>query len=385
MTRTRHSCSNAIVVLLVAVSTANAATDISLREQVETSTSVVRLGDVAEVVGLDRQQARRLAALPLMPAPAPGTQRFLRKREVEDLLAAHGVDLQTVRINGAAQVTIVAGDVGRTEGEHANAGAARPLMNRHAAVLAGQSGAGDATKLDAEQTNDLREHVRGIVVSYLKSKTAQAAAWDVTCDVAERHLATLEAATSPPVCQGGSPPWTGRQRFVISFTTNEGTVQVPVYVEVKLPSAPVVVAVQPIARGAVFTAAHVELRTVDYVPRANERRVAVEAIEKLIGMEARQPIQADDIVFTDQVQAPVLVKRGDLITVSSQTSGIRVRTTARAREDGVEGQLVQLESLETRERFDARVVGNRQATIVAITTPTLSEPSERIETARRQY
>ena len=52
------------------------------------------------------------------------------------------------------------------------------------------------------------------------------------------------------------------------------------------------------------------------------------SIETIIGMEARQAIQAGEIVFADQVQSPVLVKKGDLITVVSQNGGIRVRTSA---------------------------------------------------------
>jgi flagella basal body P-ring formation protein FlgA len=143
------------------------------------------------------------------------------------------------------------------------------------------------------------------------------------------------------------------------------------------------VAVEPIPRGAVFTAAQLELRNIDYAPKASYRRTAIDSIEKLIGMEARQAIPIGAMVFSDQVQPPVLVKRGELVTVASQGSGIRVRTTAKAREDGVQGQLVQLESLDTRERFEARVTGRREAAIIAITSPTVNEPTERIQTALR--
>ena len=49
----------------------------------------------------NEQDAERLAALPLMPAPAPGTQRFLRMREVQDLLAAHGEDMSPLELSAA--------------------------------------------------------------------------------------------------------------------------------------------------------------------------------------------------------------------------------------------------------------------------------------------
>jgi flagellar basal body P-ring formation protein FlgA len=107
-------------------------------------------------------------------------------------------------------------------------------------------------------------------------------------------------------------------------------------------------------------------------------------VEKLIGMEARQAIQAGDIVFTDQVQPPIVVKRGDVITVTSQSGGIRVRTSGRATHDASRGELVQVESLGSREKYDARVVGPREATVYAISRPAAPEPVKRADnTARR--
>jgi flagella basal body P-ring formation protein FlgA len=79
----------------------------------------------------------------------------------------------------------------------------------------------------------------------------------------------------------------------------------------------------------------------------------------------------------------VLVKRGEVITISSQAGGIRVRTTARAREDGARGDLVQVESLETRERFEVRVVGPREAAVFALPRPTNVDATERDNIARQ--
>jgi flagella basal body P-ring formation protein FlgA len=221
--------------------------------------------------------------------------------------------------------------------------------------------------VDAGQAKQLLDELSRLIVGYLDTKTSEAATWRVSCDLADRHLALLAAATSPPVVQGGQAPWTGRQRFVVAFDTRDGAVHLPIYAEVTTTSKPVVVAVEPLSRGEVITAAHLELRAVDFLPKAAGRRTPVESLEGLIGMEARQAIQAGAVVFSDQVQSPVLIKRGEVISVSSHAGGIRVRTTARARQDGAKGDVVQVESLETRERFDARVVGVGEAALIAPT------------------
>src|SRR6476620_12421082 len=95
---------------LCITSSVSAAVDVKLRDRVAPHGSVGRLGDVAEIASADREQARQLGSLPLMPAPAPGTERFLRTREIQDMLAAQGVDVGALRFAGAAQVVVAAAD-----------------------------------------------------------------------------------------------------------------------------------------------------------------------------------------------------------------------------------------------------------------------------------
>src|SRR5215208_3729691 len=108
---------NGVVAVAVAVCVANhamAAVNVKLRERVAPHGSVVRLSDVAEIGTADKQQAQQLSSLPLMPAPAPGTERFLRTREIQDMLAAQGVDVGDFRFSGAAQVVVAAADSGKS-------------------------------------------------------------------------------------------------------------------------------------------------------------------------------------------------------------------------------------------------------------------------------
>jgi flagella basal body P-ring formation protein FlgA len=392
------------VVITIALFTgfqqASAATvDVVLHERTVAASPVIRLGDVARIVTADRQRSRQLSALLLMPAPAPGTQRFLRRREVEDLLTAHDVDLSQLRVDGATQVEITTPDTSSgTNGRPVTERKVTTPMNRHAAILAGFNEPIGKSNIVAAAENDLRGEVKRIISNYIARQTGEAAEWRVTCAVSARYLAQLDAATSPAICSGGTPPWTGRQQFVLSFTTAEGPVRIPVYADVAPAAVPVVVAVQAIARGAVITAADVELQTLESVPGATSRRATLTSVEQLVGMEASQAIAAGDVIFTDKVQAPELVKRGELIKVVAQGGGIRVSTTARARQDGARGELVQLESLETREVYDARVTGYREAAVFTAiaapapdreyaprtTPPTLATPNARqIENARR--
>jgi flagellar basal body P-ring formation protein FlgA len=383
-------CVGAMLVAFCVTSHALAAVDVKLREKVAPHGSVVRLGDVAEIATADRQQARQLGSLPLMPAPAPGTERFLRTREIQDMLSAQGVDVGALRFVGAQQVVIAAADGTRTSskvvqvsGETEISQRATP-MNRHAAILAGADTERTSSPIDETRASEIRTQLTSIIANYLNAKTGKAQLWKVECDLADRELGKLDVAQSTPTCVGGSEPWTGRQRFVISFLTAQGQMQLPIFAEISPPPMPAVVAIRPVGRGEVVKAADIELRSIDANSKSVGQRAVADSVEKLIGMEARQAIQAGDIVFTDQVQAPIVVKRGDVITVTSQSGGIRVRTSGRATHDAARGDLVQVEALGSHEKYDARVTGPREAAVFAMSRPAAPEPAKRADTARRQ-
>jgi flagella basal body P-ring formation protein FlgA len=374
----------ATVVALFAAINSAAAIQVKLRERIVPKASVVRLGDVAEITAADRQQARQLAAVPLMPAPAPGTEQFLRKREVADMLAANGIELGDIHWSGAEQVAVAAATGVQTAAiQETTEGDAGAPVNRRAEILAGANAAPATPQLDAAQAGELKIMLGRILGDFVKAKSGKTETGRIEFKVTERQLAQLAEAMSLPVCGGGSEPWTGRQKFTLSFATVNGTVQMPVYADVAEVPMPVVVAIRPVARGNVITGADVEVRMIDSIARTAGQRATFDSVENIIGMEARKPLQADEVVLADQVQSPVLVKRGELITVGSQSGGIRVRTSARAAQDGAKGDLIAVESLESKQKYDARVVGLREVAVFAPARVATPEPHKRVDTARR--
>jgi flagella basal body P-ring formation protein FlgA len=360
---------------IAACSVVYATTEITLRERVVINGTVVKLGDLAEVVTADRAVGRKLAAQILIPAPAPGTQRFLRDREIQDLLSAQGEDIGQLRFAGASQVALVSPALeSPLDEEKANPRA----IDREGVMLAGRGLRNTATRqktsapepLAAHVAEELRDKFCQAIIEYLTVKAGRGGAWRVECDVPERHLSQLQFATAAPKCFGGAAPWTGKQRFLISFPTTDGMAQAAVYAQVSL-ATQVVVAILPIERGATITAAHIELQAMELSPPSSSRRTPAGSVEELIGMEAKTALQIGDVVYSDQVQSPLLVKRGELVAVVSQGGGIRVRTTARARQDAAMGELVQVETLETKAPFDARVTGPGEATVFAGVTPAI--------------
>jgi flagella basal body P-ring formation protein FlgA len=359
------------------------ATSITLQEHTVARSSVVRLGDVATIGVTDRSQTLQLATVPLLPAPAPGTERYLLKREIADLLAAHGLNLKEIEFAGADRVAIFApSESAVIQSKMSADGDNITALNHHAALLSGATGASATSKLDAARANELRDEMCRLITDYVDVNTGQPGSCHVECNVDERYLTMLSVKTSQPTCHGGREPLTGRQRFFLSFTTPQGKVELPIYANVVANAVPVVVAIRPIARGDVITASQIDMRPVENVPRPTDRRAACDSIENIVGMQARQAIPAGDVVFTDQLQPPTLVKRNDIVTVTSQSGRIRVRTTARARQDGAQGDLIQVDAIDTRERYDVRVTGPRDTAVCVVAETASPQPQKVFQAIR---
>jgi hypothetical protein len=112
----------AIVAFVLAAAASDAA-EIRLRSSAGCAATVVRLADVAEILGDDARAAAALAEIPLCPAPAAGGQRTLSQHDVRQMLALSGVEPNMAVVTGSEHVTIL-GDAST----QARSTAKRPLV-----------------------------------------------------------------------------------------------------------------------------------------------------------------------------------------------------------------------------------------------------------------
>ena len=364
MTRT------AILALAVLATTPALATEIAIKPRAVPQGTLVRLGDVAEIAAEDSREFERLAALPLMPAPKPGHQRFLRQREIQDMVAVHGEDMGRLKFRGEPTVEVESpvGTVVQTSHQ-----STAPL-SRFRAAWTGQPATVDERNssapsttaaspvLTAAQTEELHAELERLFVEYLERMSGRKANWHVAFEVPSAKLAQLASATSVLTCMGGNTPWTGKQRFVVTFTTANGLGRVPLHVDV-VGMQGAVVAIRQIERDQIVTAADIEIQEFENVPVSTVKRAPLTSVESLLGMQAARAIPAGEIVMSDDLRPQLLVKRGEQISVYARGGGIQVRTLARAKQDGARGDLITVESLGAKKPFQAVVVANREAVV----------------------
>ena len=320
---------------------ANAA-EIVLHERATPQGPIVRLGDVAEITGADAATIEHLTATPLMPAPSVGTSQFVRVAELRDLLTARGLDVRSLKLTGAEVVAI---------GPAAVTTPATPSKKNKLRVPAKPATADPAT-FDASV-----DQLTAAITAYLRQQSGHDL-WNVKLDADNAVVAAFQQAGAKAIIRGGKAPWTGRQRFAVSGGAETPSVLAYARIE-RLEMATFLV--RSIERGELVRRADVELR-----PHTGALpRLAVVSPEEVIGKEAVQGIRADSLLLSNQVRAPYLVRRGERVSVRARAGGITVRTYALVQQDGGLGDLVTVQTTETKERYTARVSGLRELEVFA--------------------
>ena len=314
------------------------AAEIRLRQQCIPHGTVIVLGDVAEIYSADATQTEKMAAIELFPAPAASQQRVLRVREVQDMLMLRGLNLAEHQFSGASQVVLASG--------------------------------GDTTRNESvSSTASKRAHrrVQEALLQYLQSKSGSS---DQLVLQFEMTPALARAVANPAqqiAIGGGSAPWTGMQHFQITTDSSDSPSRIALDVQVIAPTL-VVAAMRSISRGAVIRES--DLTLVREVPRDGESSV-FHSVEEVAGKQTTRAIPDGKILAPDDLQSQTMIHKGDVVTVYARSAGIKVRTTARAKDDGSLGDLVTLETMNDRKQYQARVCGAREAEVLAQAVPAM--------------
>jgi len=126
--------------------------------------------------------------------------------------------------------------------------------------------------------------------------------------------------------------------------------------------------VRNIRRGEIIRASNVALVPVPLAGTGSASALGIRPVshsEEVIGMAATRSIAANQPIDLRALERPIVVRRGDLVTVTSQAPGVRVETVARAKDNAALGDLVVLESIVNRKTYTARVTGTKMAAVYA--------------------
>lgn len=106
---------------------------------------------------------------------------------------------------------------------------------------------------------------------------------------------------------------------------------------------------------------------IDYIEmRANDitSNMVVDA-QKLVGLTPRRGIPAMKPLTSSDVQMPVLVKKGDIVTIALKNGSISLTAQGRALDDGAEGAAIRVMNTSSKQTISAAVTGTGTVAVAA--------------------
>ncbi|WP_425400520.1 flagellar basal body P-ring formation chaperone FlgA [Aeoliella sp.] len=370
------------------------AADIVLREKVTPVKSVISLGDIADIRGASEAQQQRLALVPLWVAPPVGEKRFVTTEQVREVLKSRGYAATALNVYGAPRVAIGWDDKPRSEQAEVDQPTAEPspiasnsMGFRVPSTVGPLDAVPTATRRDplflsAEQQDQFTDQVRDAVVRYLEDQTGKIGLVDVEFKLPRRHGELLAKQQGEVVASGGRSPWFGRQLLELSFDSEKGTLKLPLNVTV-YDQTPVLVAKRPLARGQLITAADVAIETPPHDARVSSNHTMIYSLEEALGHEAARAIREGDVVTDEMCLPPLMISRNEIVEVVSASGGISIRRQVKALSDARQGEVTEVQLLDSRERLVARVVGPGQLATLGSTLATPQSGKQRSATSFR--
>lgn len=160
---------------------------------------------------------------------------------------------------------------------------------------------------------------------------------------------------------GSLRPWGRRQAQMVFKEGEEGKEKtVPVSFELKV-YREVIRAKENITRGSLIDEemVYASLEAIDY-----RSEKAFGQLEEVLGKEAKRSFSAGDLLIPSGVEEETLIQRGDMVVMVASCGGTTVTALGKSRGTGSMGDLIVVENVDSRERVQGEIVGDRMVEVV---------------------
>ncbi len=285
---------------------------VSLRPQVVVEAAVVRLEDVFEGVGAEGGRV-------IARAPRPGQKSTLEARWLWRTAHRHGLDW-------------------------------RPL-SRH-----------DTVTVERASTTITADEIVAMLSSAMDERVAAGDSIEIELDSRDMVI-HLPVGDDRRLTVGrlDYDPRSGRLSAVLAGAGDDGTRRIPVAGKVyRLTEAPV-----PNRR---LSVGHIirerDLHWITVRAKTLDRNALVDEV-MIVGQAARRPLAEGRPIRSGDVEAPQLVQRKSMVTITLEMPNMKLTAQGRALEDGALGDVIRVENTQSRRTIEATVTGANAVNVTA--------------------
>lgn len=339
---------------------------IRLKATAAPTTTIIRLGDIADVYDANANLAAKLRQIAIAPAPQAGASVRLTFDHVRSRLRAHGISMSTTEIGGSGSVTV---------------SPARTTTTPNRATTRRQVGYRVSQPVNKWDHRRAEQYVSQSIAKQVQQIAPQLGPIQVDVTIDQQDARTLLngnvagydlRSIRPTVTDGYQTTAVG------VFDRNEQ--RQTINVNYRIQSQPTVLAVnRVVGRGEIIQASDLV-----EIP-ADKLRTGISQANLIIGKEAKRSLRVNEAVSPEAIRAVRLINVGDVVTVTTRLGGIVVQRQMKAISSGALGEAVTLSSLPRgKERVFAQVTALREAEVGKARTPQLQQNSNQLQQTANQ-
>ena len=317
----RMAIGTVLMVLLLAGGWADAAdtgmVSITVRASSDIRGADVRLGGIADIYSSDPVLNQKLHDLVIATAPLPGQSRTIDDQYIRLRLQQSNINLAQIKLDMPPTISITRKSI----------------------------------EID-------RAMIERIVTDYLNKKLT----WEKDrtkikiVNVSDSLTLPDKPYTYKVVQPSNQTGLIGMIPLSIIFDV-EGEPSRKVWATVKISvSTDVVVVQNPIARNQMISANDLEATHMDM---AEVPTGYITQIQDAIGKRAMRPINPGEILRTDIIERPPIVKYNDMVSIVAETGCLRITTLGKAEENGRSGDRIKVMNVDSKKEIYARIVDSK--------------------------
>jgi flagella basal body P-ring formation protein FlgA len=86
---------------------------------------------------------------------------------------------------------------------------------------------------------------------------------------------------------------------------------------------------------------------------------AVTTYEEVLGKRTKRAINTDEVLRTDHIELPPLVKRGDVVSIIAESDGLRITALGEVKKKGCRGERIRVLNLDSKKCIYACVLDSK--------------------------
>lgn len=122
----------------------------------------------------------------------------------------------------------------------------------------------------------------------------------------------------------------------------------------------VVVAKRPLGRYKIINESDVHLIEMDLAKLPSN---VITNCEEILGKRTKRSLNAHEVLRTDLIELPPLVKRGDIVLIVAESEGLKVTALGKAKEKGRRGEMIRVLNIDSSKAIYARVLDSSRVKV----------------------